>query len=95
MRLSTGMIDICPIAREYRVTCINITIFSCLQLRPFHDDPSLFKRYLIRPVKSGDPDAMLKIRTLMKTVALRREKKGIVDFELPPKIEVNVEVTLS
>lgn len=71
------------------------SLISFLELEPFFKDSSLFKRYFVRPIKAGNVEALAKVRTLMKTISLRREKNNVGDLYLPPKIEQNVLVTLS
>jgi SWI/SNF-related matrix-associated actin-dependent regulator of chromatin subfamily A3 len=66
-----------------------------LGLEPFKRDGALFKRYLVRPIKAGDPTALAQVRALMKTISLRREKDTMTDFHLPPKNEKNILVNLS
>jgi SWI/SNF-related matrix-associated actin-dependent regulator of chromatin subfamily A3 len=55
----------------------------------------LFGRFFTRPIKNGDEEAVVKLRTLMKLVSLRREKKKILNLSLPPKEEVIVTIPLS
>ena len=65
-----------------------------LGLEPFVRDQALFKRYLVRPIKAGDPTALAQVRALMKTISLRREKDSVTDIKLPPKDEKNILVNL-
>lgn len=65
-----------------------------LRLEPFSSDPALYKRYIVRPIKSNDFDAVIKLRTMMKVLALRR-LKGTIESNLPPKQEIIVSVELS
>ena len=66
-----------------------------INLEPFVSDTSLFGRFFTRPIKNGEEEAVVKLRTLMKLVSLRREKKNILDLNLPPKQEVIVSIPLS
>lgn len=57
-----------------------------VRLQPFFVDPSLFSRFLGRPVKAGKAEAVGQLRTMIQRVAIRRDKKLIVQLELPPKV---------
>jgi len=66
-----------------------------LRLEPFCSDVALFKRYLVRPIKAGNTEAIAMVRALMKTICLRREKETVQDFQLPIKNEVKVLIDLN
>jgi SNF2 family DNA or RNA helicase len=55
----------------------------------------LFKRYLVRPIKAGNKEAIAMVRALMKTICLRREKETVRDLQLPIKKEVKVLIDLN
>jgi SWI/SNF-related matrix-associated actin-dependent regulator of chromatin subfamily A3 len=65
-----------------------------LKLEPFIGDPSLFPRYITRPIKNGNFEAMMKLQALMKVLALRRHKRT-VETNIPAKEESIVNVELS
>jgi len=65
-----------------------------LRLEPFSSDEKLYSRYITRPIKANDFDAVVKLRTLMKVIALRRRKQTVVD-RIAPKKEILVSVELS
>jgi SNF2 family DNA or RNA helicase len=72
------------------------SMMQFLRLQPFHDDPALFSRYLGRPIKNGSDTAVTMLRTLMKSVSLRRCKGAVLSLDLlPAKEEAIVSVTLS
>lgn len=66
-----------------------------LRLEPFFSDLALFKRFLVRPIKAGNTEAIAMVRALMKTICLRREKEAVQDFQLPIKNEVKVLIHLN
>lgn len=66
-----------------------------LRLEPFCSDVALFQRYLVRPVKSGNTEAIAMVRALLKTISLRREKDAVQELQLPTKNEIKVVIDLS
>jgi DNA repair protein RAD5 len=65
-----------------------------LKLEPFYSDGALFKRLVSRPVQRGDAEALIKTRTLMKTLSIRRDKSKLVECKLPDKKEIIVSVEM-
>ncbi|GAB4821905.1 hypothetical protein N2152v2_008951 [Parachlorella kessleri] len=73
-------------------------LMAFLQLEPLHDK-ALFLRTIERPIKSGDPTGLLRLKVLLNTVALRRTKDLRVNgrplVALPPRNVHLVTVQLS
>ena len=65
-----------------------------MRLEPFASDASLFDRCFTRRVKHDDGEAMSTLRALMKMGSIRRYKKNVVAFTIPPKVESLVLIDL-
>ncbi|GBB95467.1 hypothetical protein RclHR1_02540021 [Rhizophagus clarus] len=61
-------------------------LIKFLHMDPFHDKEK-WKQYILRPIKSIDPDGINRLQTLMKCITLRRTKtlNGKSLLSLPPR----------
>eukprot|EP01035_Chromulina_nebulosa_P017510 gene17510-23071_t len=68
-----------------------------LRLEPFVSDNKLYDRYFTREIegKHWNEEGIVRLRTLVKHIALRRDKKTILNHNIPVKSEIIVRVTLS
>jgi SNF2 family DNA or RNA helicase len=66
-----------------------------LKMEPFYSDSALFKRLVARPIGRGDAETLIKVRTLMKTLSIRRDKTKLIECKLPEKKETIVFVEMN
>lgn len=59
------------------------TLLRFLRVSPFNSE-ALFYRHIIKPLKMGDPDGLRRLRTLVGSTCLRRNKTIL---DLPPRID--------
>lgn len=68
-----------------------------LRVEPFFSDKTLYDRYFTREIegKHRNEEGFARLRTLVKQVALRRDKREVLSHNIPPKTEMNVKIKLS
>jgi SNF2 family DNA or RNA helicase len=66
-------------------------LLAFLRLKPF-DDKSKFIQYIVAPFKNADPEIVPKLRVLVDTITLRRQKDKI---DLPPRTDQIVRLHFS
>ncbi|CAN0086644.1 unnamed protein product, partial [Sphacelaria rigidula] len=60
------------------------SLFTFLRMAPA-SSASVFKRAIGRPIQSGEDEGLARLRVLMKSVCLRRNKR-LLGGKLPPKV---------
>jgi SNF2 family DNA or RNA helicase len=66
-------------------------LFKVLQVRPFNNYIE-FREQISKPLQMGDPDGLCRLRSVLRSVALRRTREIV---ELPPRRDVVEELELS
>ncbi|KAI1802019.1 SNF2 family N-terminal domain-containing protein [Daldinia bambusicola] len=66
-----------------------------LRIYPF-DDPSVFKHTFLAPINQGQQSGWERLRSLIKSIALRRTKASVTsELELPPRTDLIHDVRLN
>ncbi|KAF2732762.1 hypothetical protein EJ04DRAFT_513708 [Polyplosphaeria fusca] len=67
-------------------------LLKFLRVQPFHGTAG-FNQYILNPFKAADPDVIPKLQLLVRSVSLRRVKKGLI--ELPKRNDQIVRLEFS
>ncbi|GAB5359274.1 hypothetical protein AAMO2058_000530200 [Amorphochlora amoebiformis] len=75
-----------------------LALVHFLKVEPFHDQKALWRKAISNPIKEGDSLGLARLRTILRAIALRRNKTLLQDTEetrLPPKKVHMVKIELT